>query len=133
MSICDILFLLLILQFVQLFYSDYIAVNVMLPPAARRGSRTVGPDNERCLRCVCGKFYSRMASLKFHLRYECGKEPKFGCPYCSRKCKRRSNLISHIRIVHKDFSYQLNQVYWYALCSWNGKHVLKYFALPHIF
>lgn len=53
-------------------------------------------------RCECGKVYSNRATLRRHERYECGKEPQFGCPYCPKRCKRKSNLFSHIRIRHKN-------------------------------
>lgn len=58
----------------------------------------------QCFQCNCGKWYSNRATLNRHQRYECGKEPMFECPYCPKKCKRKSNLSSHIRIRHKDVS-----------------------------
>ncbi|XP_043465558.1 RB-associated KRAB zinc finger protein-like [Leptopilina heterotoma] len=51
----------------------------------------------------CGKSYKYATHLKFHINYECGKPPRFQCPYCvskEYKCKRKSNLYTHIRHVH---------------------------------
>lgn len=48
----------------------------------------------------CGKSYKYATHLKFHINYECGKPPRFQCPHCYYRCKRKSNLYTHIRHVH---------------------------------
>lgn len=45
----------------------------------------------------CGKVYKYLRGLQQHLRYECGKEPMFKCPYCPRKCNQPVNLKSHLK------------------------------------
>ncbi|RZF39439.1 hypothetical protein LSTR_LSTR000960 [Laodelphax striatellus] len=52
----------------------------------------------RCDRC--GKSYSRRKTLNFHQRYECGVDPKFQCPYCAHKAKRRADLRKHVGLRH---------------------------------
>ncbi|XP_050455559.1 longitudinals lacking protein-like isoform X24 [Cataglyphis hispanica] len=49
---------------------------------------------------TCGKGYQHRATLLRHTRHECGKEPKFKCPYCAHRTKQRGNLYQHIRTNH---------------------------------
>ncbi|KAI5697703.1 hypothetical protein M8J75_014432 [Diaphorina citri] len=48
----------------------------------------------------CGKSYLWKQGLNTHKRLHCGKEPRFQCPHCPKKCYQRGNLESHIRNVH---------------------------------
>jgi len=50
---------------------------------------------------ACGKNYTWKTSLTRHQRDECGKEPRFPCPYCPHKSKRRGRLWHHIARVHQ--------------------------------
>lgn len=49
----------------------------------------------------CPKSYRQKRNLIRHQRYECGKEPKFICPYCQLRSKHKSNLLNHIKNSHK--------------------------------
>ncbi|KAL0132400.1 hypothetical protein PUN28_000283 [Cardiocondyla obscurior] len=51
----------------------------------------------------CGKIYKRRNALWRHLKYECGKNPRFQCPYCRYRTKQRSNMSSHIKHKHVGF------------------------------
>ncbi|GLV34651.1 longitudinals lacking [Carabus blaptoides fortunei] len=55
----------------------------------------------------CGNTYSRQHSLKRHMRFECGVEPRFECPVCHKKSKHKHNLLLHMRI-HRPPSKQNN-------------------------
>ncbi|KAJ1529444.1 hypothetical protein ONE63_006222 [Megalurothrips usitatus] len=48
----------------------------------------------------CFKVYQYKYTLGTHLRYECGKEPQFQCPYCPHRSKLKGNLMKHIRKIH---------------------------------
>ncbi|KAL1129457.1 hypothetical protein AAG570_013983, partial [Ranatra chinensis] len=50
----------------------------------------------------CSRTYIRKDSLQRHTLWECGKEPKFQCPFCPQKCKRKSHHLRHIQRQHKD-------------------------------
>ncbi|KAK1123199.1 hypothetical protein K0M31_008832 [Melipona bicolor] len=52
-----------------------------------------------CPRC-CSSF-SKKANMLTHFRYECGKEPRFQCPYCGKRDRKSSNTYRHIRTYHK--------------------------------
>ncbi|KAK3915493.1 Longitudinals lacking protein, isoform G [Frankliniella fusca] len=43
----------------------------------------------------CQKVYRWKKGLDRHLQ-ECGKDPKFGCPFCDHRSKRKENLSKHI-------------------------------------
>lgn len=50
----------------------------------------------------CGNKYSSKKSLRRHLNYECGVEPKFKCPYCDAPSKQKAHVKEHIRRRHKN-------------------------------
>jgi hypothetical protein len=50
----------------------------------------------------CGSVYSQNKNLQYHMKYECGKEPRFKCPYCSHRTKRKNNLMLHISSQHSE-------------------------------
>ncbi|XP_046994467.1 zinc finger protein 64-like [Schistocerca americana] len=49
---------------------------------------------------TCGRQYSRKDSLQRHVKYECGVEPQFYCPYCPERSRHKSNLRRHIILRH---------------------------------
>lgn len=52
-----------------------------------------------CLQC--SKSYIHAWHLKRHIKFECGKEPRIQCPYCSAKMKQRGHVYRHIRQCHQ--------------------------------
>lgn len=64
--------------------------------------------NKKCLNCPnCGRLYSRTDSLSRHLRLECGKEPRFQCPFCLYRAKQKVNLKSHIARKHYNVEFPI--------------------------
>lgn len=53
----------------------------------------------------CFRKYKHSTSLYKHVKYECGKEPQFKCPYCPHRSKIKPNLKSHIARKHFGFSF----------------------------
>ncbi|XP_032662681.1 longitudinals lacking protein, isoforms A/B/D/L-like [Odontomachus brunneus] len=51
---------------------------------------------------TCGKSYKWYRGLHRHLKYECGKAPRFRCPHCVYTGKHRSHVYSHIKSNHQD-------------------------------
>ncbi|KAK0070862.1 hypothetical protein PV326_001993, partial [Microctonus aethiopoides] len=51
-----------------------------------------------CPRCDSG--YTYIKTFKAHLKYDCGKAPRFKCPYCNKKDKCSSNIYKHVRMKH---------------------------------
>ena len=51
----------------------------------------------------CGRSYNRKDNLDRHWKYECGKNPRFSCPYCVYRAKRRYDLHYHIKNRHKGY------------------------------
>nr|XP_012226001.1 PREDICTED: zinc finger X-chromosomal protein-like isoform X1 [Linepithema humile] len=48
----------------------------------------------------CNNGYGRRDTMLGHFRYECGKAPRYKCPYCNLCSKKTSNIYQHIRTVH---------------------------------
>ena len=48
----------------------------------------------------CGSKFTRKDSLTYHLRFQCGKPPRFKCPYCKYCSRHASNVRKHIREYH---------------------------------
>jgi hypothetical protein len=48
----------------------------------------------------CCKVYHWKKSLLLHIRYECGIEPQFCCPYCPYRAKHKGNLSRHMKRKH---------------------------------
>jgi hypothetical protein len=49
----------------------------------------------------CGRHYKRRCHMNHHLKFECGVQARFKCPYCFKMTNQKSNLKTHIRGVHK--------------------------------
>ncbi|CAK9802966.1 Longitudinals lacking protein, isoforms A/B/D/L [Anthophora quadrimaculata] len=62
-----------------------------------------------CPRCNSG--YSRLSDMKTHCHFQCGKEPRYQCPYCTKKAKFSSNMYVHVRRMHKDEKLQIIDLY----------------------
>ncbi|KAG8259323.1 hypothetical protein J6590_014792 [Homalodisca vitripennis] len=53
--------------------------------------------------CVaCGRSYKQKCHLNYHIRYECNKEPQFGCPFCTYRAKQKSALKTHLFVKHRE-------------------------------
>ncbi|XP_018363301.1 PREDICTED: longitudinals lacking protein, isoforms A/B/D/L isoform X4 [Trachymyrmex cornetzi] len=62
-----------------------------------------------CPRCNSG--YTRLSDMKTHCQFQCGKEPRYQCPYCTKKAKFSSNMYVHVRRMHKDKKLQIIDLY----------------------
>ncbi|XP_076383048.1 uncharacterized protein LOC117224668 [Megalopta genalis] len=52
----------------------------------------------------CAKSFSWKGNLNRHLRYECGLQPRFKCPYCEYRCKVKGDVNKHIIRKHPGFA-----------------------------
>lgn len=83
------------------------------PIATTRWPDSVVIQNARkkfhCPRCNSG--YTRLSDMKTHCQFQCGKEPRYQCPYCTKKAKFSSNMYVHVRRMHKDEKLQIIDLY----------------------
>ncbi|XP_025834630.1 longitudinals lacking protein, isoforms A/B/D/L isoform X4 [Agrilus planipennis] len=52
----------------------------------------------------CGRIYKLKSSLRNHQKWECGKEPRFKCPYCDYKGKQKVHIKRHVQKMHSHLS-----------------------------
>jgi hypothetical protein len=60
----------------------------------------------------CNNGYGRRDTMLGHYRYECGKAPRYKCPYCNLCSKKTSNIYQHIRCMHPKEQVTLVKLYW---------------------
>uniref|UniRef100_A0A6P7FVW8 Longitudinals lacking protein-like n=1 Tax=Diabrotica virgifera virgifera TaxID=50390 RepID=A0A6P7FVW8_DIAVI len=63
------------------------------------------PDEPKVFCPACGRGYKLKSSLRNHMKWECGKEPQFKCPYCTYKAKQKMHITRHIERMHKVIDY----------------------------
>ncbi|XP_044008761.1 longitudinals lacking protein, isoforms A/B/D/L isoform X14 [Aphidius gifuensis] len=51
-----------------------------------------------CPKCFHG--FTLKSNRNRHLKFECGQEPRYSCPYCELRSKQTSQIYSHIRKKH---------------------------------
>lgn len=65
--------------------------------------------NEKYICQTCHREYNYMHNLRRHLKYECGSQKLFHCPFCKYKAKRRDVLRAHTLTVHRERSGLIEQ------------------------
>lgn len=56
---------------------------------------------------LCGNTYMYKKSLRRHITFECGKEPKFKCTLCDYKAFQKVHLLKHLDRKHLENSRHL--------------------------
>lgn len=57
-------------------------------------------DQEENVCAACGKKYKQKRALFRHVKFECGIQARFKCPYCDARSKQRTNTYRHVRMCH---------------------------------
>ncbi|XP_043527235.1 longitudinals lacking protein, isoforms A/B/D/L-like isoform X28 [Frieseomelitta varia] len=60
------------------------------------------PSKYACPNPNCRSVFTWKRNLTIHLRYQCGQNPRFKCPYCDYVCKVKADIRKHIKIKHKN-------------------------------
>lgn len=60
------------------------------------------PSKYACPNPNCRSVFAWKRNLTSHLRYQCGQQPRFKCPYCEYKCKVKTDIRKHIKTKHKN-------------------------------
>lgn len=64
------------------------------------GSRNARKTKARYPCPRCRKSYTTKSAVTAHYKYDCGKPPRFECPYCGKLSKKKFNVQDHIRHKH---------------------------------
>lgn len=81
-------------------YSGSSSAENSLTAAALDDFGRSGEKAEECPRC--GRRYKLKSSLRNHIKWECGKEPQFQCPFCSYRAKQKMHVVRHVERMHKE-------------------------------
>ncbi|XP_076238050.1 longitudinals lacking protein, isoforms N/O/W/X/Y-like isoform X3 [Calliopsis andreniformis] len=68
----------------------------------RRTNWFTKPSKFACPNPNCRSVFAWKRNLTSHLRYQCGQQPRFKCPYCEYVCKVKADIRKHIRIKHQN-------------------------------
>lgn len=72
-------------------------------PAKSRSRATAAKRSPKTHMCrACGHRYGRQDTLVNHMRFECGKVPRFTCNWCTYRTKWSGNLTKHRRNRHPE-------------------------------
>lgn len=80
-------------------YQEYFAAGPNNQELIKNRLSNTQESNHICINCT--KSYKSKGGLVRHLKFECGKRPRFQCTYCPYKSKQRSNMYLHIKNRHK--------------------------------
>lgn len=59
-----------------------------------------GPDPTRFYCVDCTKSFKNNSHYSRHRKFECGKEPSFGCLYCQYRSHRKDAVTRHMKTRH---------------------------------
>ncbi|KAL6263990.1 hypothetical protein P5V15_004071 [Pogonomyrmex californicus] len=68
-------------------------------------SRSFSSNADKRFSCPnhnCGRAFNWKRNLTRHLKYECGRQPRFKCPYCDYHGKLKGNVKKHLLHRHKN-------------------------------
>lgn len=51
---------------------------------------------------TCPRSYMSKYALQKHLRFQCGMEPQFKCPFCPHRTYLKENMKVHFKCKHKN-------------------------------
>lgn len=68
--------------------------------APKKSSKTVKSRFYACPNSNCSIKFSTKCDLTYHYKFNCGKPPRFRCPYCEFRAKNGFDVRRHIRNVH---------------------------------
>ncbi|XP_068990534.1 protein tramtrack, beta isoform isoform X5 [Neodiprion pinetum] len=74
-----------------------------------RGHRNLYRTRHYCPKC--GRSYSRKDHMNQHYKYECGRPPRYQCPYCPSLSKQPGNMYKHVRTKHPKSEVKLVRLY----------------------
>ena len=70
----------------------------------KSSSKTSASDAVKKFPCAkCPRQFLQYCSLWRHLKFECGKDPRFKCPYCEFLTKQTSRVYKHVRKLHAGY------------------------------
>lgn len=75
-------------------------------PVIQRSRSVKKPIMFSCPNPNCLSVFAWKRNLTSHLRYQCGKQPRFKCPYCDYLCKLKPDIRKHIKSKHPN-----NEIY----------------------
>lgn len=84
------------------------------PDIHRQGrKRSRGDAGHQRYHCPkCGRGYLHKSHMSNHYKYECGRPPRYQCPYCHRRSKQPGNMYKHVRTKHPRDEVRLVRLYW---------------------
>ncbi|XP_076395652.1 uncharacterized protein LOC100880436 isoform X22 [Megachile rotundata] len=71
------------------------------------GKKPSNSEDDRYACPKCERSYRHLHHMQRHCRYECGRPPRFQCPYCGMRSKQSNNVYKHIRAKHPGWKLEI--------------------------
>ncbi|CAG9864622.1 unnamed protein product [Phyllotreta striolata] len=81
-----------------------------------RHEEALPPGGGQCKSCY--KILRNKGSLYTHIKYVCGKEKKFQCPYCPLKSKIKYDMKKHVSRIHPEMSEAFLEIFDRLYCEY---------------
>lgn len=110
------------------------ALSVFLLPGVNGSfkafNRSFSNDTDNSIRFPCpnhncGRIFNWKRNLTRHLKYECGLQPRFKCPYCDYYGKLKGNVSKHLLRRHNNRKIYVVDLFQATQWVWHDQWALQ--------
>ena len=92
-------------------FSDKESTHCLSPAYRTKRLKRMRSIKIPCPNPNCRSVFAWKKNLISHLRYQCGQQPRFKCPYCDYLCKIKTDVRKHIRVKHQNYDVHVIDIF----------------------